>query len=108
MQNEWLLGFTTNIEERIKILSHKKKESSDVTHYNNWRQRKTLLSETDFDNMLSSRKLNKYKFNNGIAPLNEDDLKELFEFVKKQEWFMLYYYDLRLSIILLYIISFIL
>lgn len=89
LKNEYLFGYATNMAERIKILNITSK-NQDLLNLKRWKNRKTLLSDSDFQRMLTLRNISESQYDLAVAPLNEFSLKKLFSYVKKQEWFILH------------------
>lgn len=89
LKNEYLYGYATNMEERIKVLSITK-ENQTLSNLKMWRSRKNLLSDSDFKRMLALRNLSEVQYDLAVSPLNETSLKKLFTYVTKQEWFRIH------------------
>lgn len=89
MENEWLLGFATSLEERISILQDFY-TLNNLDYLEAWLNRKTLLRKSDFYAMLKYRNLTKEQYNLGVSPLNEQALQKLFAFIQTQSWYKLH------------------
>ncbi len=86
LNNEYLFGYATTMEERIHVLSISS-ENHSLTHLKKWKNRKSLLSDSDFERMLSLRNISEVEYDLAVSPLNESSLRQLFSFVQKQEWY---------------------
>jgi len=89
LKNEWFLGFATSIRERISVLPQDE-YTGNQDGLMKWRQRKTLITDSEFDVMLKHYNLSTKDFNLGITPLTERSLKKLFEFVQTQRWYKIH------------------
>ena len=89
LENEYLFGYATSMEERISILDISI-ENYSLENLKRWRRRKSLLSETDFGNMLKFRNFSEVEYDLAVSTLDEDKLKKLYNFVKYQDWFKLH------------------
>lgn len=83
-------GFATTIQERINILKNKFPKDKNLTALKKWRSRKTLLSDSDFSNMLKKLKFTELEYDIGVAELTEEKLVHLFSYVKKQKWYLMH------------------
>lgn len=89
LKNEYLFGYATNMKERIEILDTTAANQS-LENLKKWKNRKTLLSDSDFRRMLTLRNISETQYDLAVSPLNEISLKKLFSYVKQQEWFKLH------------------
>lgn len=89
LNNEYLYGYATNMEERIKVLSITQ-ENQSLSNLKMWRNRKSLLSDSDFKRMLLLKNISEVQYDLAVSPLNEKSLKKLFTYVAKQEWFKIH------------------
>lgn len=89
LNNEYLYGYATNMEERIKVLSITE-ENKTLSNLKKWRNRKSLLSDSDFKHMLAIRNISEIQYDLAVSPLNQSSLKKLFTYVTKQEWFKIH------------------
>lgn len=89
LKNEYLFGYATSMKERIAVLSPSTNNYA-LENLKKWKNRKTLLSEDDFQNMLTIKNFSEVQYDLAVSPLNETSLKQLYIFVKKQNWFKLH------------------
>lgn len=88
MKNEWIYGFATSLKERISLLKIYYDNLDTTTSLQAWRKRKTLLTNSQFTSMLKERKITEHEFGLGVMPLEEEQLKILFKYVKTQNWYI--------------------
>lgn len=88
MENEWIYGFATTIQERIYVLKKfcANLDTSDALH--KWRIRKSLLTDEDFHSMLQHLNITEQDYGLGVMELKEEHLKLLYSYVIKQKWFI--------------------
>lgn len=90
MTNSIVFGYSTTIKERHQLLENDVPDDSQLHYLKKWRKRRSLLSDEDFNLSLNQQGLSKLAFNRGVTPLNESNLKVLFNHVRQQPWYQLH------------------
>lgn len=89
LENEYLFGYATSMEERVSVLDTTI-DNYTLKNLKKWKDRKSLLSEADFQTMLKFKNLSEVQYDLAVSPLNDTSLKKLYTFVKQQNWFKLH------------------
>ncbi len=89
-ENEWLYGFAASLKERITILKDAFPADRNLTALKKWRRRKSLLSDSDFSNMLRTLNISMEEYNLAVSDLTERKLKMLYSHVRKQKWYQIH------------------
>lgn len=90
MTNSIVFGYSTTIKERHQLLEKDLPDDPQLHYLKQWRERRSLLSDEDFNLSLTQQGLSKLAFNRGVTPLNESHLKVLFNHVRQQPWYQLH------------------
>ncbi len=89
-ENEWLYGFATSLKERITILKDVCPIDKNLTALKTWRKRKSLLSDSDFSNMLRTLNISMEDYDLAVSDLTERKLRILYSYVRKQKWYQIH------------------
>ena len=89
-ENEWLYGFAASLKERITILKDAFPADRNLTALKKWRRRKSLLSDSDFSNMLRTLNISMEDYDLAVSDLTERKLKMLYSHVRKQKWYQIH------------------
>ncbi len=90
MTNSIVFGYSTTIKEQHQLLEKDLPDDPQLHYLKQWRDRRSLLSDEDFNLALAQQGLSKLAFNRGVTPLNESHLKVLFSHVRQQPWYQLH------------------
>lgn len=90
MTNSIAFGYSTTIKERHQLLEKDLPDDPHLHYLKQWRERRSLLSDEDFNLSLNQQGLSKLAFNRGVTPLNESNLTVLFNHVCQQPWYQLH------------------
>lgn len=96
--NEYFYGLATSIKERAEIFKDIFPKDKTLSSLKTWRNRKTLLNDADFNNMLRELNLSFEEFDLAVSELTDKKIRFLYSYVKEQEWYKLhtslFHYDL--------------
>ena len=77
LENEYLFGYATSMEERVSVLDTTI-DNYTLKNLKKWKDRKSLLSEADFQTMLKFKNLSEVQYDLAVSPLNDTSLKKLY------------------------------
>lgn len=90
MNMDYYLAMATSIKERSQLLNISAEESQQLTWLKKWRQRKTLVSDAEFQQSLAAQGLTPAQFDCGVQPLQLEDLPKLFSAIEPTDWYQLH------------------